>query len=297
MGNNTSSWWPCSLPPLPLWLHLNCISRQICLLPVKDRLLCLQPQETILLILFSPHLSYPSPSSLTAVDFATYFTKKGKDISSSFTSMPIQKAPSPILTSDGLTCFSPLSSEDALTPVMPNQATTCSLNPIPSSLLQNFSHDILPFLTSLINSCLTSGLQLLNTATVKSLEKPTLDSADIWNYRPVSLLSFLSKTMEYTVYNQLSSCLLKNHLLDPEPRPTCQSPFSSTSLLCLTVNHQILLSTLTEHCWLCSNLVHIIPDKSHLSGHLERLLVQTLLSGNWCPSRLSIRTGSVFTAH
>ena len=28
----------------------------------------------------------------------------------------------------------------------------------------------------------------------------------------------------------------------------------------------------------------------HLSGHMERLLVQILLSGNWCPSRLSIRT-------
>ena len=28
---------------------------------------------------------------------------------------------------------------------------------------------------------------------------------------------------------------------------------------------------------------------------MERLLVQTLLSGNWCPSKLSIRTTSVFT--
>ena len=32
-------------------------------------------------------------------------------------------------------------------------------------------------------------------------------------------------------------------------------------------------------------------------GRMERLLVQTLLSGNWCPSRLSIRTGSVLTVH
>ena len=39
--------------------------------------------------------------------------------------------------------------------------------------------------------------------------------------------------------------------------------------------------------------LYIIPDKLDLSGHLEQLLVQTLLSGNWCPSRLSIRTGSV----
>ena len=45
--------------------------------------------------------------------------------------------------------------------------------------------------------------------------------------------------------------------------------------------------------WLCSNLVYIIPDKAHLSGHIGWLLVQTLLSGNWCPSRLSTRPMSM----
>ena len=64
MEKITSSWWPCSLPPPPLWLHLNCISSQICLLPVKVQLLCLKPQQTILLILFPPYPSYPSPSFL-----------------------------------------------------------------------------------------------------------------------------------------------------------------------------------------------------------------------------------------
>ena len=57
-----------------------------------------------------------------------------------------------------------------------------------------------------------------------------------------------------------------------------------------TVNHQILLSTLGG-----TNLFHIIPDNLHLLGHMERLPVQTLLCGNWCPTRLSIRTASVFT--
>ena len=44
-----------------------------------------------------------------------------------------------------------------------------------------------------------------------------------------------------------------------------------------------------------SSLVHIIPDKSQLSSHVEQL--QNLLSGNWCPSGLSIRTTSVFNKH
>ena len=37
---------------------------QICLLPVKAQLLCIQPQETILLVLLPPHPSSPSPSFL-----------------------------------------------------------------------------------------------------------------------------------------------------------------------------------------------------------------------------------------
>ena len=158
---------------------------------------------------------------------------------------------------------------------MSNCASTCSLDPIPSSILQNISHDILPFLTTLINSSLTSGIipALFKTATVKPLlRKPTIDSADISNYRPVSLLSFLSKTLERAVYNQLSSYLLENDLLDPNQSGfrTCHSTemallmvtellsaarASSNSLVLIlldlssafdTVNHQILLSTLAE---------------------------------------------------
>ena len=116
------------------------------------------------------------------------FTEKVNNISSSFTLMPIQKAPPPTLTSDGLICFSPLSSEDVLTLVMSNCATTCSLEPVASSLLQNISHDILPFLTTLINSSLTSGLTPapFKTATVKPLlKKPTLD----WNLKLQTCIS------------------------------------------------------------------------------------------------------------
>ena len=65
--------------------------------------------------------------------------------------MPIQKVSPPTLNSDGLTCFSPLSSEDVHTPVVSNCATNCFLDLIPSSLLQNISQNILPFLTTLIN--------------------------------------------------------------------------------------------------------------------------------------------------
>ena len=180
--------------------------------------------------------------------FATLFAKKVK-VSSSFTPMLIQKAPPPTLMSDGLTHFGSLSSGDVYT--------------------LDISHDILPFLTTLINSSFTSSLipAPFKTATVKPLlKKPTLDSADIRNYRHVSLLSF------HAVANQNSPLLSQNNLLDPNQsgfrtaHSTVMALLTLTMSLCAarawshssvlillhlsytfdTVNHQILLSTLVE---------------------------------------------------
>ncbi|KAK0148707.1 hypothetical protein N1851_010942 [Merluccius polli] len=113
-------------------------------------------------------------------DFVTYFTKKLKAISSSFT--PTTILPSTTPTSVCLTHFTPLSPEDVHKLVMTNHATTCPLDPIPSSLFQAVSSDILPFLSTLINSSLTSGLipASFKIARVKPLlKKPTVDTTDI----------------------------------------------------------------------------------------------------------------------
>uniref|UniRef100_A0A8C5D126 Reverse transcriptase domain-containing protein n=1 Tax=Gadus morhua TaxID=8049 RepID=A0A8C5D126_GADMO len=152
-------------------------------------------------------------------------------------------------------------------------ATTCPLDAIPSSLLQDVSSDILPFLTSIINSSLTSGIvpASLKTARIKPLlKKTTLNTTDIQDYRPVSLLSFPSKTLERAVANQLSSYLSSNNLLDPHQSGFKKAHSTETALLAVTeslraarasslsmvlilldlsaafdtVNHQILLAAL-----------------------------------------------------
>ncbi|KAK3507518.1 hypothetical protein QTP70_028079, partial [Hemibagrus guttatus] len=55
------------------------------------------------------------------------------------------------------------------------------------------------------------------------LKKPSMDSSDISNCRPGSLLSFLSNILERIVLNQLSDYLLQNKLHDPN-----QSGFKAT---------------------------------------------------------------------
>ncbi len=46
------------------------------------------------------------------------------------------------------------------------------------------------------------------------LKKPTLNTSLIENYRPVSLLPFIAKTLERVVFNQVSLFLLQNNKLD-----------------------------------------------------------------------------------
>ncbi|KAI4894024.1 hypothetical protein NFI96_002878 [Prochilodus magdalenae] len=67
---------------------------------------------------------------------------------------------------------------------------TCPVDPIPSTLLQSISLDLLPFISSLMNCSLSSGhvTQAFKTArVVPILKKPSLDSSDVSSYRPNQL--------------------------------------------------------------------------------------------------------------
>ncbi|KAM9554196.1 uncharacterized protein ACWYII_035587 [Salvelinus alpinus] len=108
----------------------------------------------------------------------------------------------------------------------------------PLTVLDHFRRPSpLPHLTSLINSSLTAGYvpSVFKRARVAPLlKKPTLDPSDVNNYRPVSLLSFLSKTLERAVLGQLSCYLSQNDLLDPNQSGFKTSHSTETALLCVT---------------------------------------------------------------
>ncbi|KAG5839959.1 hypothetical protein ANANG_G00210920 [Anguilla anguilla] len=245
--------------------------------------------------IFSSLLSTPPPppqSSLAADDFAVFFDEKIADIRSSFTftaTLPHSplSVPSPCFST-----FSPLTDSDVSQLLLSHRPTTCALELIPSSLLQIITPDILPFVTSLVNSslsseCFPSSFKLAHVTPL--LKKPTLDPSVIQNYRPASLLPFLSKTIERAASNQLSSFLLQNNLLDPHQssfRPghstetallsvseslhAAQAASRSSVLILLdlsaaidTVDHPILLSSLAA-MGICGTALDWI--ESYLSG-------------------------------
>ncbi|KAK3514069.1 hypothetical protein QTP70_002908 [Hemibagrus guttatus] len=216
----------------------------------------------------------PSPSSLTAEDFATFYTEKIERICQTFTSRPTSSTShSQHSTTPSLTQLSTVAAEEVLPIIQSCNPTTCPLDPIPSAMLQTISPDLLPFITTVINGSLTSGHvpTVFKKATViPILKKPALDPSDISNYRPVPLLSFLSKILKRVVCNQLSDYLMQNNLHDPNQSGFKAAHSTETALLAVTeklhaarsaklssvlilldlsaafdtVNHKTLLSTL-----------------------------------------------------
>ncbi|KAK3568497.1 hypothetical protein QTP86_008636 [Hemibagrus guttatus] len=161
----------------------------------------------------------PAPSSLTAKDFATFYTEKIERICLTFTSAPTSSTShSQHSATPSLKHLSTVAAEEVLQIIRSCNPTTCPLDPVPSAMLQTISPDLLPFITTVINGSLTSGHVLTvfkKARVIPILKKPALDPSDISNYRPVSLLSFLSKILACIVYNQLSDYLMQNNLHDP----------------------------------------------------------------------------------
>ncbi len=169
---------------------------------------------------FNSLLCPPSPpptTSITADNFATFFTNKTKTISSQF-SPPLTQDPKPTRSTAQTPIFSfcPLTEAEVSKLLLSSHPTTCPLDPIPSHLLQAISPALLPALTHIINTSLLTGI--FSTAFKQAqvtplLKKPTLNTSLLENYRPVSLLPFIAKTLERVVFNQVSLFLSQNNKL------------------------------------------------------------------------------------
>ncbi len=181
--------------------------------------------------------------------------------------------------------------------IFSDHPTTCLLDPIPSHLLQAISPAVVPALTHIVNTSRHTGIfpsAFKQIRITPLLKKPTLIPTLLENYRPVSLLPFIAKTLQQAVFNQVSAFLTQNNLLDSKQSGFRSKHSTETSLLSVvealrlaradstssililldlsaaldTVNHQILLSALLakgisgiqNHHWLCTPLPKFITS-------------------------------------
>ena len=195
--------------------------------------------------------------------------------------------------------FRPATDAEIRKVIMNSKNTTCSLDPIPTPLLKECLDPLIPVITKLVNTSLSTGCvsTSFKHALVKPLlKKSTLDSNDFKNYRPISNLPFLSKVMEKIVASRLTAHMTENSL--HENMQSAYKAKHSTETALVKVQNDILLELDKKR-----GVVLALLDLSAAFDTIDHdLLLKTLadrigITGNallWFKSYLTKRTQAVF---
>ena len=138
--------------------------------------------------------------------------------------------------------FVSLSEDDVRALITSSKVTSCSLDPIPTTLLLKCIDTLLPVITKVINVSLESGYfprDWKEAVVFPLLKKFGLELA-FKNLRPISNLAFVSKLIERAVFNQTHDHLQRSGLY-----PLFQSAYRkyhSTETALLRVTNDILLN-------------------------------------------------------
>ena len=121
---------------------------------------------------------------------------------------------------------------------------SCILDPLPATLLQQHFELLLHIILKIVNLSLESGHFLsLKTAVLSPLlKKANLDHKNLANYRPISNLEVISKTIEKVVAVRLQKYLEANQL------NSAYKPFHSCETAIVRVHNYILVAIDKRHC-------------------------------------------------
>ncbi len=152
--------------------------------------------------------------------FADFFMEKIVNIRKSLEHHP-KYIPQERIVSQTRDHFCPVTPQDVRTAINSLATKSCELDFVPTLLLKDCVDLFLPILTHIFNLSLNTGKFIMDWAHAKIrplIKKPGLLIDK--NYRPVSNLSFLGKSLEKLVIHQLT-----NHMEQHAPLPDHQSAY------------------------------------------------------------------------
>ncbi len=130
--------------------------------------------------------------------------------------------------------FSQVSEQEVLKIVNESPCKTCKLDSVPTWLMKAHVDIFIPFITHVINISFSSGIfpKSLGRALITPvLKKPSLDSNELSNYRPVSNINFISKIIEKVATYQLKTYLFENNLIDDHQSAYLPNRSTETALM------------------------------------------------------------------
>ena len=230
--------------------------------------------------------------SFTADEFLRSFQSKLETLRSSTANAP---PPTFSITHSSFDAFRPVTEMELRQVIASSKLTSCELDPLPAFIIVNILDDIVLFLVYLFNRSLfdcSVPVSQKRALVFPSLKHPALDPNLPTNYRPISNLSFLSKTLERLVTAQLVPYLEQAGLL-----PARQSGFRtnhSTETLLLSLLSDIY--TAIDHSHLALLALFDVSAAFDTVDHgilLRRLEISCGISGlplSWFRSYLSDRS-------
>ena len=135
-----------------------------------------------------------------------------------------------------LTEFRIVHQEEVRKIISSSSSKSCSLDPIPTSILKLCLDELTPVLTLIVNTSLELAdffPELKRAFILPLLKKAILDCEILKNFRPVSNLSFLSKLIARIVCVQLVDHLKINGLYEVYQSAYRQLHSTETALLCV----------------------------------------------------------------
>ena len=247
--------------------------------------------------LCSPQSNSTIISTLTADDFSDYFYNKIIKIRSNIpNTSPCTILPESIPSK--LSSFRLTSEEEVCKIIKTSKKTNTPIETFPSKFYSELLPEFLPYLVVLFNSSFTSGSvpDSFKQAIVRPLiKKPNLDSNDPSNFRPISLLPFLSKVLERLIY-----CRLTEHMnfiqLDEEFQSGFKCLHSTETALLYVTDRLRIASDNDEICILITldlSSAFDTVDPSTLLDILHDHLGISDVALDWFRSYLSNRSQTI----